>query len=239
MEIMEQSDIHSIFEKAFNDQDIFKSRLDVLETGGSVLSELGSHAHIHGFVVGDKNISAFAILCGLAADLVVGFAQLISNKHTYAAAALLRQLVEFEYLFFIGYLNKEELGKWLEADDDSLRREFTPQKMRKKSDGLFKDQEYWMHCSMGGHPNPKARHFLNGHTNLTNIEAYILPDGVHHFRRMWTSIKLLYPILFSENLAKAKLLEEISDKIKTWEQLEHDLILFFDGMQHTHTDDEQ
>lgn len=36
--------------------------------------------------------------------------------------------------------------------------------MRKHSKGQFRDQEYWSHCEIGGHPNPKG--------------AFLLPDRV-------------------------------------------------------------
>jgi len=106
------------------------------------------------------------------------------SGNEYSAAALLRQLVEFEYLFFVAYQDKSELEKWIGADGDTLRKQFTPQKMRKKSNGIFRDQEYWMHCDMGGHPNPKARAFLAGESKNMTMASFLLPDGVYHFRRL-------------------------------------------------------
>ncbi|MEL7015182.1 MAG: hypothetical protein AAGK60_03905 [Pseudomonadota bacterium] len=230
---MDKDEILEVFESAFSDPIISYTPLSVLDVGGKSLKELGSHAQIHGHLVGDKDISAFAVLSGLAVDITIGFTTLIRSHNEYSAAALLRQLVEFEYLFFVAYLDKSELGKWLEADGNTLRKQFTPQKMRNKSSGLFRDQEYWTHCDMGGHPNPKARVFLTGGSNIRKMAAFLLPDGVHHFRRMWTSIKLLYPVLLGDNKSQLEKLKIVSNEIAAWESKEHPLILLIDGIQNT------
>jgi hypothetical protein len=230
---MENNEILDIFDSALADPDILSARLNVLETGARTLRELGSHAYIHGLLVSDKKISAFSILSRLAADITVGFATLMRSGNEYSAAALLRQLVEFEYLFFVAYQDKSELEKWIGADGDTLRNQFTPQKMRKKSNGIFRDQEYWMHCDMGGHPNPKARAFLAGESKNMRMASFLLPDGVHHFRRLWTSVKLLYPVLLKDNKSQIEKLSLVSAAIEAWEIKEHPLILSLDGMQHT------
>lgn len=229
---MDEDEISEVFESALADPILSSARLSVLDIGGKSLKEIGRHAQIHGHLVGDRDISAFSLLSVLAADLTIGFATLIRSQNEYSAAALLRQLVEFEYLFFVAYQDKSELGKWLEADGGELRKQFTPQKMRKKSNGIFRDQEYWMHCDMGGHPNPKARVFLPGGSNIQKVAVFLLPDGVHHFRRMWTSIKLLYPVLLGDNKSQLGKLKIVSDEIAAWEIKEHPLILSFDGMHH-------
>ncbi|MCR9113016.1 MAG: hypothetical protein NXH84_07085 [Rhodobacteraceae bacterium] len=230
---MDNNEVSDVFVSALADPDILSARLNVLDTGAKILGELGSHAFVQGLLVSDKKISAFSILSRLAADITVGFATLMRSGNEYSAAALLRQLVEFEYLFFVAYQDKSELGKWLGADGDTLRKQFTPQKMRKKSNGIFSDQEYWMHCDMGGHPNPKARAFLAGESNNMMMAAFLLPDGVHHFRRLWTSFKLLYPVLLEDNKSQLEKLSLVTDAIETWKTKEHPLILSFDGMQHT------
>jgi hypothetical protein len=230
---MDKNEVSDIFDSALADPDIFSARLNVLDTGARILGELGSHAHFYGLLVGDKEISAFSMLSRLAADITVGFATLMRSRNEYSAAALLRQLVEFEYLFFVAYQDKSELEKWLKADGDTLRKQFTLQKMRKKSNGIFRDQEYWMHCDMGGHPNPKAWAFLAGESSKMTMAAFLLPDGVHHFRRMWTSVKLLYPDLLKNNKSQIEKLSLVSDAIEAWEAKEHQLVLSFDGMQHT------
>lgn len=125
---MDNNEISGIFDSALADPDILSARLNVLDTGAKILGELGSHAFVHGLLVGDKETSAFSILSRLAADITVGFATLMRSGNEYSAAALLRQLVEFEYLFFVAYQDKSELGKWLGADADTLRKQFTTQK---------------------------------------------------------------------------------------------------------------
>jgi len=118
---MENNEVSDIFDGALADPDIQSARLNVLDTGAKILGELGSHAFVHGLLVSNKEISAFSILSRLAADITVGFATLMRSRNEYSAAALLRQLVEFEYLFFVAYQDKSELGKWLGAGSSGIR----------------------------------------------------------------------------------------------------------------------
>ena len=106
--------------------------------------------------------------------------------------------------------------------------------MRKKSRGVFRDEEYWLHCSFGGHPSPKARSFLTDKDNRSVMASFILPDGVQHFRRMWVSVVLLYPILFG-GLEEKELLDAVEEKIALWMEKEHPFVLSCDGMGHLRT----
>ena len=87
------------FEASMADPEILTVRLAVLETGGSILRRMGRLARVHGVIARNQRTFAFAILAKLAADLAMGFASLVKTQNTYAAAALLRQIVELEYIF--------------------------------------------------------------------------------------------------------------------------------------------
>lgn len=123
-----------------------------------------------------------------------------------------------------------QLERWYTADAETLRNEFKPAVMRKHSDGLFRDQEYWLHCEVGGHPHARARMIFDAYQGPTSPAAFLLPDSVHHMRRLWTSIRLLMPKLDGG----AQILDEHGEPLRLvvelWENVEDPQILAFDGI---------
>jgi len=220
-----------IFEAASKDDKIVSSRFDVLDTSSATLLEIADLFQVSGYVEDNSKKLAVALLSRLASELCGGISTLIKDRRIYAAGGLLRQLVEIEYILFTGYQNLEELDKWYESSPEELRKKFSPQKMRNESGGIFSDKEYWMHCDIGGHPHPKARILLSAYNPPVAPEATLLPDAVHHFRRMWTSLRLIAPKLIKENATLDQKVEEISRKIMAWEAEENEHILSWDGIQ--------
>ena len=89
----------------------------------------------------DDRELAVALLSRLASELSAGIALMSRQSYLYGAGALLRQLVEIEYLMFLGYIDPTNLARWYRADGKELRKVFSPQRMRNASDGLFRDQD--------------------------------------------------------------------------------------------------
>ena len=73
---------------------------------------------------------------------------------------------------------------------------------------------------------------MAGENKIEKMAAFLLPDGVHHFRRMWSLVELIYPTLLGENTSQFEKLEMVRKKISAWETNEHPVILSFDGLQH-------
>jgi hypothetical protein len=73
----------------------------------------------------------------------------------YAVGAVIRQLIECEYLLALFNEDLDYAKRWLESTPDEVRESFAPAKMRKLT-GTFSNEEYWGHCSTGGHPAPKG-----------------------------------------------------------------------------------
>lgn len=180
-------------------------------------------------MIRDANSAGMALLLKLSGQLTLGMKQLFVNENLYAASALLRQTVELEYLLFLGYQDIDTIGTWYAADPQSLRNQFTPQKMRNRSGGLFRDQEYWTHCELGGHPNPKAA-ILFRQLGDTNAICFALPDAVHHARRLWNSVKFTLPRMHSKELGVEKYADLIDVAFASWEAHEDPTILSYDGL---------
>jgi hypothetical protein len=137
-------------------------------------------------------------------------------ENWYAAAALCRQLVEVEYLVWLFGTYPSEAQAWLSATQRDLRQMYAPSAIRKRSEGRFRDHEYWSHCELGGHPYPKAAFLLPEH---------VLPDDEHplptsewmwvdlgqHLERLWS---------FAEVAAEALGLEKVRIVVDTRRDIE-------------------
>jgi len=109
-----------------------------------------------------QQITAFSMLLRMAGELAIASAKLLASGQHYAGAALLRQIVEIEYLtwtFKERYRNPE---KWLQSTHEERMKDFSPAQLRKTSHGRFLSQDYQHHCEQGGHPVPRGAHLLGG-----------------------------------------------------------------------------
>jgi hypothetical protein len=96
----------------------------------------------------------------IAGELGQAAVSVLGTGSAYAAAALVRQIIEAEYLLHLFASDLDEPERWLKASSDDLRKVFQPAPMRRRSAGAFRDQEYWTHCATGGHPHPHGASLL-------------------------------------------------------------------------------
>ncbi|MBD1847619.1 hypothetical protein H6F89_30325 [Cyanobacteria bacterium FACHB-63] len=78
----------------------------------------------------EKESKAISILLKIGAALISGANKLFETGNTYAAAALVRQLVEVEYLAWAFEDDKQEAEKWIDSEKEERMRFFTPAKLR-------------------------------------------------------------------------------------------------------------
>jgi hypothetical protein len=218
------------FQSAAEDDVIVSARFRGLDAGGVTLLGIADLVQTSGWLGRDDRELAVALLSRLASELSASIALMCRQSYLYAAGALLRQLVEIEYLMFLGYVDPSNLARWYRADGKELRARFSPQRMRNASDGLFRDQEDWLHCEVGGHPHPRARTLLNAYETPLVPIASLLPDAVHHLRRLWTSLSLLPPKLETGDLDVKEFGEPLVDALERWTEVENPLILSFHGI---------
>lgn len=133
---------------------------------------------------GDDRVVAFAALLEIAGDLAGGAASLLDEGRLYAAAAMVRQVVEVEYLLWAFSEHDEVARDWLQSDQTTLRNFFRPATIRKRSNGEFRDSEYHFHCNFGGHPSPDSTRLLVGHGHCLPT-GVILADLAGHLQRLW------------------------------------------------------
>ena len=110
----------------------------------------------------DKGDYALSIILAMAGELGLASARLLSTSEHYAGAALLRQLVEIEYLTWGFRAKRRDPADWLESTSEVRKRDFSPSELRKTSRGRFLTKDYQDHCEEGGHPVPRGQHLLRG-----------------------------------------------------------------------------
>jgi hypothetical protein len=126
----------------------------------------------------------------MAAQLSTAALDLLDKDLLFATAATIRQLLETEYLVtaFASDLSKAE--DWARATPDEVRRSFQPGQMR--SIGGFRKEEYWQHCTMGGHPSPQGAVLLQysgpALANASLVKASVWGDLAQHLRRLWSNV---------------------------------------------------
>lgn len=131
---------------------------------------------------GSDEVVAVSLLLRVAGQLVSASADLFGDGRHYAAAALLRQLVEVEYLAWAFDVRDSDAERWLRSTVEERRDFFSPAKLRKAAQGKFSGQDYGHHCEMGGHPVPKSAILLNG--DEVNCQL-LLSDLLGHAEKIW------------------------------------------------------
>ena len=127
----------------------------------------------------------------MASELAAGAVAMLDADRRYAAAALVRQLIEAEYLLRAFVDDLDRAAEWYRSTPAEIRKAFMPKTMRPQ--GGFSDHEYWTHSDQGGHPSPQGRHLLRFgvHGPLEGdafITASMWGDLAQHLRRVWHAV---------------------------------------------------
>lgn len=131
---------------------------------------------------GSDETVAVSILLQIAAQLVSASADLFGDGRSYAAAALVRQVVEVEYLAWAIEAKNGEGERWLRSDKKQRESFFTPAKLRKAAVGKFRGQDYGYHCEAGGHPVPGSTLLLQCSSEVSQL---LLSDLLGHAGQIW------------------------------------------------------
>ncbi len=136
----------------------------------------GLAAQVWAFGLSEGPRRAVAIVAQMGAELAVGAVQLYTLKRWYAGAALVRQLIEVEYLLFLFAADTTEPERWLKASRAEAKKIFSPAAMRERSAGRFRTEEYQVHGETGGHPRPSGHALLREHVTAVSTTPLKLMD---------------------------------------------------------------
>jgi hypothetical protein len=160
----------------------------------AALEKIGNAAFANGHILGtdrklgespfghgSDDVVAMGRLLQIAGQLVSGSSDLIGDGRVYAGSALLRQLVEVEYLTWTFANDPKMAKKWLRSDKKERMNFFSPRKLRSESMGFFRDADYSFHCELGGHPVPGSSALLQ---DAGSIGQIMLSDAIAHSARI-------------------------------------------------------
>lgn len=194
-----------------------QSTCDVL---AQALATTGAVLWAFGMAEQPRRSVAAAIQMG--GETARGAAALLRDSNRYGAAALVRQLLEIEYLLCLFAKDRDEPSKWASMDFDAVRREYQPARMRKRCGDRFRSSEYSVHCQVGGHPRYAAAYVLPEHLRPGPFsEQVILATGWvdlgQHLVQIWKWVEdvLVEYDLGQVGLAKSSL-AKAKDAVASW-----------------------
>jgi hypothetical protein len=174
------------------------ARMGFARYTADTFKDVGTKLHVWGHMLGtdrrnglspfghgDDAAVAVSMLLRIGSQLVSGCADLISDGRHYAGAALVRQLVEVEYLAWAFETKDEESARWLRSTREEREQFFKPSKLRKASSGRFRSADYSYHCELGGHPVPGSWRLLNDDAATAQL---MLSDCLSHSTRIWSHV---------------------------------------------------
>jgi len=156
----------------------FQEAGHLLWTGGSLIGA----DRVEGstpFGFGSDATVGLATVAQIAGELSAGVTSLLESDNSYAACALLRQLVEVEYLAWAFAEDEPEASAWLRSSQDERLRRWQPRHIRARSGGRFRASDYGLHCELGGHPSPDARVLLPCHSVRLPMSWWWLELAIH------------------------------------------------------------
>lgn len=197
---VERAEVLKLLEELGDDQIAAANRVSACEAVAAGLGALGRILWIGGSLIGpdrvekksplgfgDDGAVGIATIAQIGGELARGAIDLMQRHNRYSAGALLRQLVEVEYLAHAFAAEHATAAEWLRADRDQRRSFWTPQKMRNRAGGEFVDEHYWSHCELGGHPTTEAMSLLPDHSTWLS-PAFLWVDLAGHLARIWTYV---------------------------------------------------
>jgi len=198
---MDREEVRQLVDRLGVDPVAAASRLSLCETISQTLGRLGRLLWVVGDIIGNDRktgaspfgfgddrtvgVATVAQIGGALSDAVVS---LLKAGNLYAASALIRQLVEVEYLAHAFANDHEVAAGWLRANREARLAFWTPGAVRKRAGGYFLASDYWGHCDLGGHPTTEGMNLLPGliHLSVTVLWA----DLAGHLARTWENIVL-------------------------------------------------
>lgn len=178
---------------ALLDPEVREIRHECLQRLAEGLEWAGNVLRIAGTMVGrspspgvppDPRLVGMGYVANTASSLLHGALMLHDAGNGYATAALVRQVVETEYLAWAFAEDQEEAGAWLVSSQSDRISRWQPKHIRKRSAGRFRGKDYGDHCEKGGHPTPVGCRFF--FTDGADVRtAGLLVDSLLHGRSTW------------------------------------------------------
>jgi hypothetical protein len=186
----------------------------VLKTGHDFIA-VGTAMSVSDDVDDDASnaIQAVGLLLRIAGELAAAAGRMSSEGEHYAGAALVRQLVEIEYLTWTFKEGHRSASSWLRSTHEERRQMFSPAQLRKTSKGRFLAKDYQDHCEQGGHPVPRGEFLGNSSPGSAQL---LLVDLIVHCWRTWDQVASWSGGIPHASAAVLKGGPEISARLNRW-----------------------
>lgn len=181
--------------RAALDADQVFARTKLAQFAATMFQNVGTELHVVGHLLGTDRKNGFSpfghgndatvavsMLLRIGSQLVSASADLMNDGRHYAGSALIRQMVEVEYLAWAFETRDEEAGRWLRSTHEERKSFFTPAKLRAAAGKRFRGVDYSYHCELGGHPVPGSWVLLNDDVAIAQL---MLSDCLGHSGRIW------------------------------------------------------
>ena len=164
-------------------------------------------------------VRAMGTLLQMAGELGFAASRMLSGKEHYAGAALLRQIVEIEYLTWTFKEGHESVTAWLNSTHKERMLVFSPKQLRANSKGRFLSKDYQDHCEQGGHPVPRGIPLLGGQE--VGAAQLLLVDLLTHCWRTWDQVRnWLMNLGNAQQIGVPETGVEISYRLNEWGKLD-------------------
>jgi hypothetical protein len=188
----EREEIRRALQELADDPAAEIRRRAVCDVTAGGLARLGHLLWVNGALLGrqrgptfrDERVVGIATVAQIGGEL--GTVALLEAGNLYSAAALVRQLVEVEYLAAAFGEDHDIAAQWLRADRDERRQFWSPARLRKRAQGRFLSTDYWHHCDIGGHPATPGMQLLPGHSG--QLPAIYWADLAGHLQGVWRGV---------------------------------------------------
>ena len=214
---------------ALNDAGANARREQTCQALAAAFREVGRMLWVGGYLVGSDRPAGrspyqfgsdatvgLATLAQVAGELTVGAVILLQRDNLYGAAALIRQLVEVEYLAWAFAEDEEEATRWLRSTRDERLKLWQPKRLRERSRGRFRATDYGRHCERGGHPTPDAMALLPDHSRRDSPSLWRF-DLISHTASAWEYLEVtLHRLGWGDQLASLESAAAVRSEIKHW-----------------------
>jgi hypothetical protein len=135
------------------------------------------------FNYGSDATVGLATVVQIAGELTGGATILLEGSNRYGAAALMRQVIEIEYLTWAFADAEEEAATWLRSSRQDRLSSWQPRHLRMRAGGRFRAPDYAYHCEEGGHPTPRSATLLPCHHGPPDFLLWA--DLANHGLSIW------------------------------------------------------
>ncbi len=149
-----------------------------------ILHNRGVDLHERGEIEPRDCYEAVCRVTVTAAALGAGVIQLIEANNHYPAYALIRQIVEAEFILWKFQHDPNLVANWLNSDRESREQGWKPSRIYRDGDNDYRQKDYSGHCEMGGHPTPTGTLIAAGERSDI-AEASVIGDLILHLRDSW------------------------------------------------------